>query len=231
MPYLILQAASFVVVVAVFACFFRLRGYLWLLAYLGYSILDLLALEVTPQLPNTQWNWSGKLVSIVLACIAIPVMRISRDEAGLTLPRTRSSMLWTAGGTLLAVLVAVAVNSIGRSHQWPTMESLWFEATLPGIGEEIAYRGIAFALFARCFVVQSPKWAWVPPVLGPTVFFALGHGFTFNHFTPHLEWLPCAYAFVMGLILAVLRLRSKSLLGSVAAHNAANLLGTIVDGL
>ena len=231
LPYLSLQITAFAAVIALFSCFFRIRKPWWLLACLVYMLLDLLVLFITPQLPHVAWNWSGKIASAVLACIAIPLLRISPEEAGLTLPRSRSALLRSAVGTLLAVLCAVVISAFGRSHQWPSSETLWFEATMPGFSEELAYRCIAFALFARCFVVPSQKWAWIPPVLGPTLFFALGHGFTFQHFTPQIQWLPLGYAFGMGLILATIRLLSKRLLGSVIAHNAANLMSFVVDGI
>ncbi len=204
---------------------------LWVLAAALYLALDTLVLIHAPRLDHGQWNWSSKTFSILFALVVFFLFRLSRQEVGLVLPDNSSSWRWTVLCVLGAVLFDGVLNYIFRTHQSPNLATIAYQATMPGISEELTYRGIAFALFQRAFSGARGWWAKAAPVLIPSLVFGLLHTYSPKGGFSHLEWGGFLFSLPLGLWLAWGRLRTGSLLGPVLAHNAANTAGALIRGL
>ncbi len=172
------------------------------------------------------WNWIGKLASIVVGLAVLPVLRLTRREVGLVLPHGRSG--W--GRSLLGLIVGllfVFVLVLGPNLR-PSVETIVYQATMPGLDEELAFRGIFMALLARGYpMVRFGLPVWTLPVAITTLQFTMGHVVTIEH--GHLGWVIGAAPFVllMGLLLALIRVGSSSLLGGIVTHNAVNVAGYV----
>ena len=174
------------------------------------------------------WNWIGKLASVATGLAVLPVLRLSRREVGLVLPHGRSGWGRSLLGLIVGLLfISVFVVLFGPNPR-PSVETIAYQATMPGLDEELTFRGIFMALLVRGF--PAPRFnlpVWTLPVAITTLHFTMGHVVTIEH--GHLGWAIGAALFVLpiGLLLALIRVGSCSLLGSVVTHNAVNVAGYV----
>jgi uncharacterized protein len=190
----------------------------WLVAAIAYLAVDSVVVIETPSPSWVHWNWLGKLASLALASLTIVVLRLTRDEVGLVWPRKRNA---TIVGIAVAIAFSGALNAVFATGEPTSIEAVLFQATMPGLAEELVYRGVAFALLVRALRSQRAA------AIVSTLAFAAVHGVS----PAGVFILPALYAAAVGGWLAWIRCRTGSLVGCVAAHNAANVAGTLVATL
>ena len=203
------------------------------LAFALYLGLDDLATAFGPRFDfvGGAWNWSGKVASLVLSAAVIVAFRMHPEAVGLRLPRRAIGASLLATALLLAASVALAL--LFRPEA-PTMETLAFQATMPGLAEELAYRGIAPALLlglvgGKAAPRETP---WVV-VTATALMFGIWHGLGYADGAFGFQWIPAAYTFVGGVVYGWMRFNNGSLLFPVLAHclgNAAFQLVPLVQG-
>lgn len=177
-----------------------------------------------------QFNWLGKVLDILLVGLVIYGLRwVSPPAAGLRPPGPGS------GRAVGLVLVGIALMQLATGytirHQLPRpgIETLLYQATMPGLAEELFSRGVLLGLLSQVFPRTIPflgtrtSWGGVVGV----VLFILAHGLSF---TQPFALLPITH-FSLGLVADKLlfgglflwvRERNGSVWAAVAAHNLAN---------
>lgn len=203
----------------------------WLIGFVLYVLGDMLVLVVIPHMLHLRighWNWTGKMLSIALSFTVLVGLRLSRREVALVLPSTRSAWVWSAGLVLVGVVAGVTMAYLFRDHQPPDLETLLFQATMPGLDEELMFRGVGFALLARGFVGRGAAWA---PLMTTSLLFGFVHVVFASGGRLQVDLAPLVFVLPFGFLLGWLRMRSGSLLGPVLGHNLANSLGTLASGL
>ena len=212
--------------VACLGCFFARRLRLiflgWLVAYI--VIDDVIAL--TPIIFHWnfgRWNWIGQTASGVFSLVLAKKI-FSDEEIGLCLPRSKRQVIWTVVGVLGALAIAFGGAIFGPGSH-PDLETFAYQATLPGLVEELSVRGIGLALLLRTFRTDEDdhRGEWIS-VLVNAVWFTSGHVFHLEDGKFVMVWARVLDVFPMAVWYCVIRLRSRSLLGVVLAHNGANLL-------
>ncbi len=171
-----------------------------------------------------QWNWSGKIAAAVamLAVAALPGLGLRRS--GLTLVQNRDGVVGAlvACGLLMALFIGLAVAFPGEGGD---AESFAFQLTMPGVEEEIFYRGVLLLMLNEAFgrpvrVLGAPMgWAAVLTSLAFGLDHALawsGEGFRFDAMAMALTGGPA-------LILVWLREKTGSVLLPILMHNFANV--------
>ncbi|MGI4756518.1 MAG: CPBP family intramembrane glutamic endopeptidase [Janthinobacterium lividum] len=141
------------------------------------------------------------------------------------LPKSRSSWRWTVLCVIGALLSDGILNYIYRTHQAPDIETIAYQLTMPGLSEDLTYRGIGFALLQRAFAHARGWWAKAAPALIPSIIFGLLHIYSPKNGLSHLEWGGLVFSLPLGLWFAWSRLQTGSLLGPILAHNVANTAG------
>ncbi|MGN6111850.1 MAG: lysostaphin resistance A-like protein [Luteimonas sp.] len=183
------------------------------------------ALDVLPG----EWNWSGKLLSLAFAALAIVALRLSPDAVGL---RWRQAHPRTG---LIAVALFVAWGAcLGLAFKpgAPDAETLAFQATMPGLAEELAYRGIAPALLLSLWPrkphVDGIPWA---VIVATSVLFGLWHALGYEDGRFGFDLMSGLFPFLGSLPGGWLRFRTKSLVVPVAGHALANVAFHVAGGL
>ena len=177
-----------------------------------------------------QYNWTGKLLSTLLSLLVVFGLHLlSPPEIGLV----RAVRSWRLVG-LVALFFAslqLADGYLNRHHHvQPSLETYLYQLTMPGIAEELFFRGILLALLSRLFSRTIPffgtQTSWGG--LATVVLFAFGHGFSF---AGPLALLPQTHfalgsalnAAVFGLLFLWVRERSGSCWAAMATHNLSNI--------
>ncbi|HEY2866984.1 MAG TPA: CPBP family intramembrane glutamic endopeptidase [Pyrinomonadaceae bacterium] len=175
------------------------------------------------------WNWSGKILSLAFSLIVIFALKLSPDAVGLKLKQEHAAVAWAAiaffivWGACLGLLFKPGV---------PDAESLAFQVTMPGLAEEIAYRGIAPALLLSLTYhkshIEGIPWA---VVFVTSAMFGIWHSLSYTYGTPGFDVISGLFPFIGSILGGWVRFKTKSLLVPIACHSLANLAFHIAGGL
>jgi uncharacterized protein len=206
------------------------------LQFIGWLVLYVIVDDVIALLPIVchwnigTWNWIGQTASLAFA-LFVAYRFFSKEEIGMRLPSTRAEIFWTIAGICAALAVAIGPALTGSGNH-PNLETFAYEATLPGPVEELVFRGIGMALLIRAFSVgaKDRRAEWIA-VLVTAVWFTSGHVLHLEDGKFLVLWSRVLDVFPMAIVYGVTRLRSRSLLGSVLAHNGANTLVEVIAAI
>jgi membrane protease YdiL (CAAX protease family) len=176
-----------------------------------------------------EWNWSGKLLSLAFSALVILALRLSPEAVGLRLRQEHARTGWIAIGLFIAWGACLGLLF---KPGVPDAETLAFQATMPGLAEEIAYRGIAPALLLSLWPrkphVDGIPWA---VIVATSVLFGLWHALSYADGRFGFDLMSGLFPFLGSLPGGWLRFRTKSLVVPIAGHALANVAFHVAGGL
>ncbi|MDP5201766.1 CPBP family intramembrane glutamic endopeptidase [Flavobacterium sp. DG2-3] len=211
------------------------------LKYLGFFILYFLG-DVFLQASGKQlidldlkFNWVGKVLSLLLGLIIIfSVSKEERIKIGFTSQTNSKSnvkfgLLVFFGFTFFDIIFKLILFPKGAPFH---LETFLFQATMPGLTEEILFRGISLWLLDKAF---APKWSYRGIRFGwafviVTVLFGVSHGAVLDP-DLHLKFdiMTMVYlTLISSFSVGVLRMFSGNLIYSILGHNTINLINAVI---
>jgi membrane protease YdiL (CAAX protease family) len=176
---------------------------------------------------ESSWNWDGKFLGIVWGIICFFLFRkyfVGNDFFRLKQDKQNFKKVLIAS-TIIVILSTFIWALFGKSDF--DIETLAFQLTVPGIDEEILFRGILLGLLMsslkdRLLVLGNPS------IVIIAVLFGLMHALTLDksfivHFDP-IYFLQTGFA---GYIWSWITIKSRSILFAILSHNFSNFLGTL----
>jgi Type II CAAX prenyl endopeptidase Rce1-like len=209
----------------------RFKSPKWLLVYWLFINLGLIAVfaPAASWLPDHKYNWEGKvLVTVVLGVFARVLFAERPSDMGASMRLAHPRSGWRSIAPLsLGAIVFVCVGTFAFGSEKFTSEAWFFEATLPGLSEELA-RGIGLALMAAAFTgrlsvraLSTRKLVWAA-VCADSIFFGLAHAISADG--GHIRLTPAnLLTAIAGATFAVITIRTQSIWPSVILHNLTNL--------
>ncbi|MGN6596132.1 CPBP family intramembrane glutamic endopeptidase, BDIM_20840 family [Sphingopyxis terrae] len=181
-----------------------------------------------PDLIGGEWNWQGKLLALAasLAIAASPGFGFRR--VGLTIAQEPGSLKAALPVAVLycAFFVGVAVAFPGGHSNG---EEIAFQLTMPGLEEELFYRGILLLALDRAFTGRKRflgvDWGW--GAVMSCFLFGMAHAFSYSNGSFAFDPLTMALTAVPSFIAVWLRLRTGSLLLPILLHNFGNSFSLI----
>ena len=175
-----------------------------------------------------KWNWTGKILSIVLSTLVIAALKLSPKTIGLTLEQEYP---WLGFVAVLFFIVWGAGLGLLFKPGAPDAETIAFQAFMPGLSEEIVYRGIAPALLLGLIYRKGPvdgiPWA---VVMSTSVIFGILHGLKYAGGSFEFDTLSAVFPFIGSIAGGWLRFKTNSLLVPVLGHSIANVAFHLADG-
>lgn len=186
--------------------------------YLGFDdvLTGLPSLVHATDLLHGDWNWSGKLYSLIFSLIAIGLLRFDRASIGFTVAQTnlKSSLV----ALFLLTSLSFSLGFIFKPEP-PNVETIAFQALMPGLAEEITYRGIAPAiLFGLIKLDAHPHDVPWTVILITGIGFGVWHGLSYSHSSWSFDVMSAIFPLIGGIAYGWLRFNSGSLLLPVIAH-------------
>lgn len=214
------------------------------LKYLAFFVLYFLTDCYIQQLSRAHLNldflglkftWIGKIISLAVSLIIIySVSKSNRQEIGFTTKtntkkQVKTGLLFFFGFLLFDLIFKMILFPKGGHFD---LETFAFQATMPGLTEEIAFRGISLWLLDKVFI---PNWTFKGVKFGwgfiiVTVLFGVVHGavLTESH-AFKFDIMTIAYlTLISSLSVGILRKLSGNLIYSVLGHNTINVLNAII---
>jgi membrane protease YdiL (CAAX protease family) len=178
-----------------------------------------------PRLIGTNANWAGELLAtagtLLLAAALVRGAGFSWREFGMTWRQRPGSGWATLCVAISALVVNYALMSLSRFRLESVSFETWlYQATLPGVTEEIAFRAVLLALAQRAFVSRRD-------VFGASIGWG-GLLVTLLFVLLHISPQTSAFGLALGVLPAALlylwlRARSDSVVLPIVVHNLWNL--------
>lgn len=205
----------------------------WLLAALCLMLLrDALVLRGYGLVPElfvpTRWNWTGKLLATagLLAVAALPMFGLRRCGVALR-QAAGSAVAWWVFAGFAALFFGLAWY--GRDGA-DGMDTILFQWSMPGIEEELFYRGVLLLALHQALDAGHPRrlaGIGMGGVLS-SIAFGLGHALFYRDGGFVFEAMAFALTAGPALLLVWFRVRTGSLVLPVLAHNVANGASTLL---
>lgn len=199
----------------------------WLLAAGAMIVLhDALLLRMYGWMPElvagTRWNWTGKWLATITMLLAALLPAFGWRRSGITWRQARGSR----AAWLVVLVLSVALLAAGfHFGEGPAdADTIAFQWTMPGIEEELFYRGLLLLALNEAF---RGRWRVFGAHVGwggvlSTVAFGLIHALSYRNGDVSFD----AATFLMtggpAVLLLWMRERTGSLLAPVVAHNVVN---------
>ena len=202
--------------------------------FLADSYLQALGSEyLTLGFLNLDWNWSGKILSLILSLSFILYhSREIRREIGFTtiftLKTLKFGVLIFLGFLLFDLIFKMILFPKGGEFD---LETFAFQALMPGT-EELIFRGIYLWLLSKAFIsakeIKGVQFGWSFIIV--TILFGLIHGvFLTEAMEIKFDLITIIYLTVISsLSLGILRKFSGNLILPILGHNAINLMNAII---
>lgn len=182
-----------------------------------------------PDFVAGRWNWTGKLLAIAASLALLWWRPFNPTVVGARLHQAPEGRRSVGVATLVLVGLFTVIALVTTAGP-VTPETLLFQATLPGLEEELFYRGILLAALDRAFPSRwravGVDWTWGSAV--SCVAFGLAHAANVSDGTYQIASVPFAVTAIPAAVLIWLRLRSDSLVVPIVLHNYANLIGLLL---
>ena len=187
----------------------------------GYGLL--------PRVIEGDFNWQGKLLALTASLAIATLPAFGWTRVGLTLRQQPGSLRSAipAAALYCAFFLAIALAFGGSDG---TREEVAFQLTMPGLEEELFYRGILLFALDRAFTGRvrflGVEWGW--GALLSCALFGLAHAFGYSDGGFSFDPIIMALTAIPSLIAVWLRMRTGSLLLPVILHNFGNAIGLLV---
>jgi membrane protease YdiL (CAAX protease family) len=206
----------------------KLLGVLYALLIAQVIILTLPRVGFFSEL---QWNWQGKIIGFVWLLSIVYVFKwLTPKEVGLTAPVQRK---WYVCALFAGLIYNILMLSVGlfvddvlpqQSHI--NTETILFELIMPGLEEELFFRGVLWAIINR-YISSSARLFKVTigwDFILTTLLFIIIHWVTISSKTSAIGWefSDNFIVVVPAILCGILRMKSKSIWPGVLLHNTVN---------
>jgi membrane protease YdiL (CAAX protease family) len=200
-----------------------------LMSFIIYFAAVVLGSIVQPVIPlGWHMGWMQQAVSAIAILVLASLLGERNALLALRRPPNKAWIWATLIGLSIAAMGALASQLLLKpEHALVDTEYLIYQATMPGLGEELGLRGLWLSLllvgFAKWQKLDVPAWAVL--VMAAVPFAAL-------HVLERAGrdlWLVASFTLYAGVVLGWLRASTASIWPAVLAHNIANLVSALLD--
>jgi uncharacterized protein len=205
----------------------------WFLIAIGLLMINNFLLvnfySFLPDVMGGDRNWQGKALALLGTLIIAALTVFGWKRIGLTLNQEQGSLRAVIPAALLYCLFFAAL-AFAFSSDPPTTEEVAFQLTMPGIEEELFFRGLFLLALDRAFLSRvrflGVDWGW-GAVLSSFVF-GLGHAFGFSDGSFSFDPAIMAMSGIPSFLAVWMRYRTGSLLVPVLLHNFGNSIDFVL---
>lgn len=210
----------------------------YFLLFFSYYFIYLFLLAVPNwftelRIVGTTWNWSGKLYAITGSILFYFLFKKAFvNHNYITFKQNNNSLKPKFFATVVIFLAAIGLACFSINKSETNLEYFLFQFTMPGLDEELAYRGIMLGLLSNSLnskIYLGSKNLGNPALLITSILFGLCHSFSIDsNWVFYQNWFEFVNVFAIGLLLGWMTIKSGSILMPILIHGLINTLPKII---
>lgn len=175
------------------------------------------------------WNWDGKIYGTVCGITMYFIFRRQfADNNFFTLKQNKEG-LKSALKVVIAILSIAILGGIVNDNDF-NLETLCFQISMPGIDEEIMYRGVLLGMMCSALRAGSKAWR-SPAIIINAILFGLVHALAISDGAVQFNTMNFIWTGILGYSFGYITIKTRSILIPMLTHNlynfALNLLSMI----
>ena len=166
------------------------------------------------------WNWDGKIYGVIWGVAAYFIFRRQFADNNFFTLRQDKAGLKSALKVVIAIMCVSLLGGIVNDKEF-NLETLLFQLSMPGIDEEIMYRGVLLGLM--CSVLRTGGKAWSnPAIVINGVLFGLVHALSFRDGAMQFYTMNFVWTGLLGYGFGYITIKTRSILIPMLTHNLYN---------
>ena len=166
------------------------------------------------------WNWDGKIYGLACGIVLYFLFRRQfADNNFFTLKQNKEG-LRSALKVALAIMCISLLGGIVNDNEF-NLETLLFQISMPGIDEEIMYRGVLLGLM--CSALRTGNAAWRnPAIIINAILFGLVHALSLSDGALQINAMNFVWTGIIGYSFGYITIKTRSILIPMLTHNLYN---------
>lgn len=166
------------------------------------------------------WNWDGKIYGIVCGVVMYLLFRRQfADNNFFTLKQNKDG-LKSALKVAIAIMCVSLLGGIVNDKEF-NIETLLFQISMPGLDEEMMYRGVMLGLM--CSALRTGNAAWRnPAIIINAILFGLVHALSFSDGGLQVNAMNFVWTGIIGYSFGYIAIKTRSILIPMLTHNLYN---------
>ena len=166
------------------------------------------------------WNWDGKIYGIVCGIAIYFIFRRQFNENNFFTLKQDKVGLKSALKFAIAILSIAILGGVVNDREF-NIETLLFQISMPGIDEEIMYRGVLLGLM--CSALRAGGAAWRnPAIIINAVLFGLVHSLSLGDGALQFNSVNFMWTGLLGYGFGYITIKTRSILIPMLTHNLYN---------
>ena len=201
------------------------KNYLRVLSIVGCYLIYYFALTLQYHfdcfnLINGNWNWDGKIYGIACGVAMYFIFRRQLSNNNFFTLKQDKAGLKSALKVAVAILAIAILGGVVNEKAF-YLETLLFQISMPGIDEEIMYRGVLLGLM--CSALRTGGAAWrSPAIIINAVLFGLVHSLTLGDGALQFNSVNFIWTAILGYGFGYITIKTRSILIPMLTHNLYN---------
>jgi membrane protease YdiL (CAAX protease family) len=179
--------------------------------------------------PESDWNWQGKTLALFASLAIASLPFVGWRSTGLTFRHAKGT-LRSCVPVMLVYLGFFLCLALVFPNETADIETIVFQLTMPGLEEEVFYRGILLFALDRAFTSRMRFLGvdWGFGALLSCCAFGLAHAMSFSDGQFGFDAITMALTALPAFIGVWLRYRTGSLLLPIVLHNLGNSISLVL---
>ena len=166
------------------------------------------------------WNWDGKIYGIVCGIAIYLIFRRQLSNNNFFTIKQDKVGLKSALKVAIAILSIAILGGVVNDGEF-NIETLLFQISMPGIDEEIMYRGVLLGLM--CSALRAGGAAWRnPAIIINAVLFGLVHSLSLGDGALQFNSVNFMWTGLLGYGFGYITIKTRSILIPMLTHNLYN---------
>lgn len=166
------------------------------------------------------WNWDGKIYGIVCGIAIYFIFRRQLSNNNFFTLKQDKVGLKSALKVAIAILSIAILGGVVNDREF-NIETLLFQISMPGIDEEIMYRGVLLGLM--CSALRTGGVAWrSPAIIINAVLFGLVHSLSLGDGALQFNSVNFMWTGLLGYGFGYITIKTRSILIPMLTHNLYN---------
>lgn len=166
------------------------------------------------------WNWDGKIYGLACGIVLYFLFRRQFADNNFFTIKQNKEGLRSALKVALAIMCISLLGGIVNDNEF-NLETLLFQISMPGIDEEIMYRGVLLGLM--CSALRTGNAAWRnPAIIINAILFGLVHALSLSNGALQINAMNFVWTGIIGYSFGYITIKTRSILIPMLTHNLYN---------